>query len=144
MKEDLQANPEHNKSVYFFAEVSDGNDARGIPSNLNDVDCFLTTVPQSGENSWRSLSETFGQVLHSKGVIPDPEPRPLTDDVMNDDLFGVEVAKATFGGNSRAKGDRLRLLGWKPEVVEGYGTKVTRDLEREVDEILKERKAREG
>lgn len=118
MKEDLQANPEHNKSVYFFAE--------------------------SGENSWRSLSETFGQVLHSKGVIPDPEPRPLTDDVMNDDLFGVEVAKATFGGNSRAKGDRLRLLGWKPEVVEGYGTKVTRDLEREVDEILKERKAREG
>lgn len=67
---------------------------------------------ENGEHKMYDVSKAVAQALYELGKGRSPEPEPFTDEDYN--RFGRENLEY-LGTNSRCRGRRGRLLGWKPK-----------------------------
>ncbi|CAI6333664.1 unnamed protein product [Periconia digitata] len=73
---------------------------------------YFFTEDQWGEFTWNEAAEHVARILHKMGKIRDTEIKPFEKEHYAD-AFG-EFTEFAAGGNSRARGVRLRELGWTP------------------------------
>lgn len=67
---------------------------------------------ESGEFSWKSISEKVTQIAHQRGKLATADVEELS---VEDALKFHPWAPVLWGGNCRSRASRLRALGWKPE-----------------------------
>ncbi|KAL0580402.1 hypothetical protein V5O48_001647 [Marasmius crinis-equi] len=84
---------------------------------------------------WKELAAEVGKRLHAKGVIPTPEPRPVTAE---EELavFGAWSGFA-YASNSRSKAGKAYQYGWKPK---HHTTGLFDSIEAEYDAVIEEGK----
>lgn len=73
---------------------------------------YFCETTGDNEPSWFDIAAAIGEGLHAAGMIKDPAPREVPEDLYGD-LFGP-ISAGVIGLNSRSRANRLRTLGWKP------------------------------
>jgi len=86
---------------------------------------------ENGEVSMEEVTNRIARILKSKNRVADESVKPLTQDVMIGGFGADRDVELTWGGNSRAKGERLRKLGWKPSQSDCF-----HEFEAEIDHII--------
>ncbi|KAJ3268739.1 hypothetical protein HK104_005289 [Borealophlyctis nickersoniae] len=91
---------------------------------------------ESGEHNFKDLAQAIAGALKKNGGIGDGEMQGLDENGAKE-LFGDlwQLAWGALGGNSRARGDRIRDLGWKPTAPALFD-----EVEGDVVAILQEKK----
>ena len=92
---------------------------------------------ESGEHTWYQISKAIGHVLVGHGISNDPEPTSFTPDELVKYFGGAESAFGTWGSNSRARGNRGRLIGWEPKHT---AEDMLASIPQEVEALLKQNK----
>lgn len=90
---------------------------------------------ENGEHKMYDVSKAVAQALHELGKGRSPEPEPFTED--DYEHFGRSNLEY-LGTNSRCRGRRGRLLGWKPK----YTTEnVLKSIKFEAEYVIQHEKA---
>jgi len=76
---------------------------------------------ETGDFTWRELSEGLAAELHRQGVLPTPEVNSLSLQEFADVYRGgnVQYTELGFASNSRSRAELSRELGWKPARTRG-------------------------
>lgn len=121
---------------------------------------------QTGEHEWAIVSQNIGAILQSRSAISDPNPRPFSDDILEEDFWGRKQTLKLLGSNARMRSGesfngywaihrvrwsadccslyctgRLQMLGWRPRAGLEAPTgrpKLLDSIEEDVNAILGE------
>jgi len=71
---------------------------------------------ETGDFTWRELSEGLAAEFHKQGVLPTAEVNSLTLQEFADVYSGgnTQHSELGFASNSRSRAELSRELGWKP------------------------------
>jgi len=109
----------------FYYILFDAIVSRKQPASGSEGFYFL----ESGEYSQFNAAQAIAKALYNRGKVVSPEASRLTEaDLGQDNHFILYLVE--MGTNSRARGDRSRLLGWEPpQTTEDFYASIQADVD---------------
>jgi nucleoside-diphosphate-sugar epimerase len=117
----------------FVSKILAGEDT-DLPSGEKGI--YFT---ETGDFTWRALSEGVARELLARGVVKSDEVREMSLEGFAEIFTGGDgqYSELAFGSTSRSRADLTRELGWKPKHVRWD---FFEGIKEEVEAVLRERK----
>jgi len=108
-----------------------------LKGELKDPESQGYYFAENGEHSWGAIHEEIGKILHKKGIAQDASVNEINSDEEIVKAYGFPEAAYYISGNSRAKANKGRKIGWAPKYG---GDAVFKSIEADVDYLLSQEK----